>query len=58
MEKNIQKFEKFFIDFFESENFKELEKTENFDSYKNMNTFSIIYHKPEDYFTKKKEYFI
>ena len=30
----------------------------NIETYWNMNTFSIIHHKSEDYFTKQNEYYI
>ena len=59
MENDFKKFEEYFLKFFEELSFvnKKIEK-ENKSDYHYMNTFSIIYHKNGDVFTKPREFFI
>ncbi len=57
MEKNIKNFEKFFVNFFEKTSFIQIDQADDHKSFDFMNTFSIIYHKPAESFTKNLEFF-
>jgi len=58
MQNDIRDFEKTFTEFFESLNVQDNDSGSSLENYVNINTLSIIYHKPAESFTKPLKYFI
>lgn len=57
IKKDVHGFQQVFKKFFEEENFKVQENQQQDLNFNYLNNFSVIYQKPEDTFTKSKEFF-